>query len=103
MREGGREGGGGRKAGGEGEQGAGETEHGCPYPWTNLALDRIVGVHLLGLLGARLKQLQVPHVDGEEAGDGDPGQDAHDRGQYQHETHHHTLVVGRAGTAASRD
>ena len=64
---------------------------------SNLALHRVRGVHLLGLLGLGVEEVEVPHVRGEDGGDGDARQDAHDGGQHQHQTHHHPLEGGEEG------
>ena len=71
-----------------------EKGHHEDYEPSDLALDQVRGVLLLRLLGlARLKQVKVLHVRGEDGGDSDAREDAHDRGQDQHQSHHHTLCM----------
>lgn len=53
-------------------------------------LDWVVVVELL-LSGLCVKEVQVPHEDGEDVGDTNTRQDAHDRSQNQHKTNHHSL------------
>ena len=57
---------------------------------SHFILDRVAAIKLL-LAGFGVKDVQVPHEDGEDVGDSYAREDAHDRGQNQHKTNHHTL------------
>ena len=57
---------------------------------TYLVLDGVVGLGFACFL-LLAAHVQVLHVGGEGGRDGDTGQDAHDGGKHQHQTHHHTL------------
>ena len=58
---------------------------------THLVLERIVRIQLASLLLVLGGAVQVLHVGGEHLRHPDAPEDAHDGGQHQHETHHHTL------------
>ena len=63
---------------------------------SHFILDRVAAINLL-LTGLGIKDVQVPHEDGEDVRDGYAREDAHHRGQHQHKTNHYTLNGGGAG------
>ena len=60
---------------------------------SHFVLDGVAVVKLL-LPSLGVKDVQVPHKDGEDVRDSYTREDAHNRSQYQHETNHHTLHMG---------
>ena len=60
---------------------------------SHFILDGVAVVKLL-LPSLGVKDVQVPHKDGEDVRDSYTREDAHNRSQYQHETNHHTLHMG---------
>lgn len=63
---------------------------------SHFILDRVAAIHLL-LTGLGIKDVQVPHEDGEDVRDSYAREDAHYRSQHQHKTNHHTLNRGGDG------
>ena len=63
-------------------------------------LGRVVYVKLL-LTSLGVKDIQVPHEDGENVRDSNTREDAHNWGQDKHETYHHTLE-GEGGGGGGR-
>lgn len=68
---------------------------------SHFILARVAAIKLL-LAGFGVKDVQVPHEDREDVRDSYARENAHDRGQNQHKTNHHTLDKEGEGRSSKK-